>query len=184
MSNVDYGPLSPLLGSWRGNKGVDVSPRHPNGADENAYTETLLFEAAGEVENAEEQVLSVLRYHQVVTRVSDNKVFHNESGYWMWDPATELVMQSLAIPRGVCLLAGGSAARASNGTTTITVRAALDDEQWQIVQSPFMREKARTLSFAHELVRAGDELRYHETTLLDIYGQRFEHTDHNVLEQS
>ena len=184
MDDVDYGPLNALIGEWRSDQGMDVSPAYPSGADQSPYQETLLFEPAGQVENAEEQLLSVLRYHQVVMRNSNGKVFHNETGYWMWDPASDLVMQSLTIPRGVCLIAGGKASTTSDGITTIAVHAALEDTEWQIVQSPFMQKKARTLSFDHTVTRDGDRLLYHETTWLEIYGRRFEHTDKNTLVQA
>ena len=93
-------------------------------------------------------------------------------------------MQSLTIPRGVCLIAGGKASTTSDGITTIAVHAALEDTEWQIVQSPFMQKKARTLSFDHTVTRDGDRLLYHETTWLEIYGRRFEHTDKNTLVQA
>ena len=35
-----------------------------------------------------EQVLVGLRYQRVVSRKSNNKVFHDQCGYWMWDKAT------------------------------------------------------------------------------------------------
>lgn len=45
-----------------------------------------------------------------------------------------------------------------------------------------MLDQARTLAFEHTLDVSRDALRYRETTLIDIYGQRrFEHTDGNVL---
>ena len=44
-----------------------------------------------------------------------------------------------------------------------------------------MRDHARTLEFRHKLSIRGDELTYAETTVLDIYGRKFDHTDENVL---
>ena len=35
--------------------------------------------------------------------------FHDQVGYWLWEPATGLVMQTLAIPRGQVALAPGRA---------------------------------------------------------------------------
>ncbi len=66
-------------------------------------------------------------------------------------------------------------------TTVLKVAAAIDDADWAIVQSPFMREKATTVSFSHELAIKDDELSYSETTVVDIYGTRFDHTDTNTL---
>ncbi len=75
-TDVDYGPLTALIGSWRGDKGMDVAPE-PDGEENNPYHETLSFEAVGDVTNAESQRLAALRYHQVVRRNSNDKVFHN-----------------------------------------------------------------------------------------------------------
>ena len=139
IDGVDYGPLAALVGNWSGDKGMDIAPE-PDGKEETPYFETILFEAIGDVTNAELQTLSVLRYHQVVSRKSDKQVFHNETGYWMWDAKTGVVMQSLAIPRGVCLLAGG---KAQPDQTKLEVNAALNSEEWGILQSPFMKDKAK-----------------------------------------
>ncbi|MDP3920980.1 MAG: heme-binding beta-barrel domain-containing protein [Candidatus Omnitrophota bacterium] len=87
INGIAYGPLACLVGTWKGDKGMDVAPE-PEGKEENPYYETILFEAIGDVKNAEEQALSVLRYHQVVSKKSNQKVFHNETGYWMWDAST------------------------------------------------------------------------------------------------
>ena len=178
---LDYGPLAALIGNWEGGTGTDIAPE-PDGTEDNPYYETIMYEAIGDVTNAEEQTLVVLRYHQVVTRKSNNKVFHNETGYWMWDPATNVVMQSLTIPRGVALLAGGEATESDNGIT-LNVKASIASDEWQIVQSPFMKEKATTTAFKHSITVKGDEMSYSETTSLKIYGKPFKHTDDNVLKR-
>jgi hypothetical protein len=183
IEGVDYGPLACLVGVWKGGDGMDVAPE-PGGDERNPYYETLVFEAAGTVTNAEEQTLSVVRYHQVVSRKSNDEVFHDQIGYWLWDAATGVVVQTLSIPRAVSLLAGGTA-RVQGGKTVFEVRAAAGDPEWGIVESPFMRQKARTVEFRHELSVEGDSLAYSETTLLDIYGKRgYEHTDRNTLRRS
>ncbi|ROR32372.1 heme-binding beta-barrel domain-containing protein [Inmirania thermothiophila] len=179
-AEIDYGPLAGLIGTWKGEEGLDVAPE-PDGQEENPFFETLTFEAAGTVTNAERQTLAVVRYHQVVRRKADGEVFHDQVGYWMWDAERGLVMQSVAIPRAVCLLAGGRFEITPEGATVIEVRAALDDADWGIVQSPFMREQARTVAFEHRVTVHGDRLHYRETTHLAIYGRRFEHTDESRL---
>jgi hypothetical protein len=173
---VDYGPLKGLIGTWSGDKGIDIAPE-PGGVEENPYFETILFEAAGDVTNAEEQTLGVVRYHQVVRRKSDGDVFHDQVGYWMWDAATGTLMYSLAIPRGVAVLAGGTWAESG----PLDVAASLDHPHWSIVQSPFMTEKAKTTAFALRIDVEGDRLSYSQTTTLEIYGRTFEHTDENGL---
>jgi hypothetical protein len=180
--DLDYGPLAGLIGAWTGDKGVDVAPE-PDGEERSPYFETITFEAAGDVTNAESQVMTVVRYHQVVSRKSTGKVFHDQVGYWLWDAERKTVIQSLAIPRAVCVLAGGTfAGMADPGAgVVLEVAAKLGDPDWGVIQSPFMRDKASTLEFRHRLTLAGDHLHYHQTTVLDIYGRRFDHTDENDL---
>lgn len=180
--SIDYGPLAGLIGTWTGDKGVDRAPE-PEGEQRNLYFETMLFEACGDVDNAEEQVLAVVRYHQVVSRKSNGKVFHNETGYWSWDKQTGILMQSLTIPRGFALLAGGQfAARDSyEGEIVLDVRCSENDPEWRIVQSPFLRDKARTSAFTHKIVVNGDSMSYSESTMLHIYGREYNHTDVNRL---
>ena len=42
IDGVDYGPLHKLIGSWRGEKGLDVSP-DPDGQDKHAYYDEITF---------------------------------------------------------------------------------------------------------------------------------------------
>ena len=182
IKDIDYGPLAELIGVWKGDKGLDVAPE-PDGAENNPYYETIIFSAVGDVTNAESQVLVAVHYRQVVQRKSNDKVFHDETGYWMWDAATETIMHSLTIPRAVSVLAGGrhNGARSNDGSFILEVAAGQDDKDWQIIQSPFMRDNARTTGFRHRIAVANDRLAYSETTIVDIYGKVFEHTDQNEL---
>ena len=181
-STVNYGPLTGLIGVWKGDKGLDVAPE-PDGAEKNPYRETITFTECGTVTNAGMQTLSVLHYHQIVVRKSDNEVFHNETGYWMWDTAEKTIMHSLTIPRGVCVLAGGryDGRKDYDGNVVLEVSAAVDNKEWCIVQSPFMQMKALTTDFRQKIVVGGGKMTYSETTMLNIYGKTFEHTDGNEL---
>lgn len=44
-----------------------------------------------------------------------------------------------------------------------------------------MRDRARTLEFRHRITVDSSTLIYEETTIVDIYGKVFEHTDANEL---
>lgn len=122
-----------------------------------------------------------MRYHQVVCRKSNDEVFHDQVGYWLWDPAEKQVIQSLTIPRALCVLAAGKALTTTEGATQIDVSASHDDPHWNILQSPFMAKNAKTLSYRHSITVKDDSLSYKESTLLDIYGREFDHTDGNTL---
>jgi len=177
---IDYGPLAELVGVWKGDRGIDVSPE-PDGMENNPYHETITYTAVGDVTNAGSQVLSVLNYRQIVQRKSDDAVFHDETGYWMWDPATEVIMHSLVIPRAVCVLAGGSATAVDNGMIDLVVAASVTSDDWSIIQSPFMRDNARTTEFRQKITVGGGRMSYSETTMVEIYGRVTEHTDGNEL---
>jgi len=176
---VDYGPLTQLIGTFTGDKGLDIAP-DPDGIEENLFYETIVFSEAGYAVNAEEQKLAVLHYHLVVNRKSDDKIIHNQTGYWMWDKEHNEVIQSIAIPRAVCLLAAGTAITNETGVV-IDVATDQNSDSWGIVQSPFMHKKAKTTSFKQTMTIKDKELHYHETTMVDIYGSSFEHTDTNTL---
>ncbi len=107
LDDINYGPLNKLIGVWKGDKGIDIAPE-PDGTENNPYYETITFEAIGDVTNAESQVLAALHYRQIVRHKSDNEVFHDETGYWMWDENSATIMHSLTIPRAVSVIAGGS----------------------------------------------------------------------------
>lgn len=181
-TDIDYGPLKELIGVWKGDKGLDVAPE-PDGTENNPYYETITYTAIGDVTNAESQTLSAVHYRQTVQRKSNNEVFHDETGYWMWDPKTEIIMHSLVIPRGVCVLAGGKYTGTKNteGSVMIEVAASIDDKSWKIIQSLFMQENARTTEFRQAITAGNGKMSYSETTIIEIYGKVFEHTDKNEL---
>ena len=183
MTEIDYGPLTQLIGSWEGEKGVDIAPE-PDGEENSPYFETIVFSALGEpVSNAEEQDIAAIHYHQRVYRKSNNKEFHNETGYWMWDAASGLIMHSLTIPRGVSLVAGGQhhGELSDEGAIVIEVKARANDSEWGIVESPFMRDKASTRDYTQKLTIRGDQFSYYQAMTLDIYGRIFLHTDESTL---
>ena len=49
-----------------------------------------------------------LRYHIHINTAEEAITFHDQVGYWLWEPATGLIMQTIAIPRGQVVLAGGN----------------------------------------------------------------------------
>lgn len=188
-SKIDFGPLEHLIGTWKGDKGMDVAPEQPvaegkpTRKEESPYYEVLVFEPVGEVTNAGEQKLVALRYHQSIFRKSNKEQFHDEVGYWLWNAANQTVMQSLMIPRAVGVLAGGKVTEGEDGFT-FKVSAGIDNKDFSIIQSPFMQKKARTENFSHTITVSGKTMTYTETTTLHIYGKRFLHTDGNTLQRA
>ncbi len=183
IDGIDYGPLAALIGQWKGDKGVDIAPE-PDGEERNPYYEVITFEAAEDVTNAEKQTLAIVRYHQVVTRKSNDQVFHDQIGYWLWDSADNTIVECFTIPRGVAVVAGGTLAAPTDLAQELVfeVTADANSPDCGIVQAPFMFKQARTTAFSHTVTVTGDQMRYSETTVLDIYEKKsYDHTDLNTL---
>jgi hypothetical protein len=66
-----------------------------------------------------------------------------EIGYWYWDEE-ELVMRGLLTPRGIAVLAGGTA---KPDDTIITVAAASESDTFGILSNPYLLDTACTTSF-------------------------------------
>ncbi len=177
--DVDYGPLTKIIGTWIGDKGTDIAPDPDEGKEINKFRETIIFTAIGTVTNAEEQTLAAVHYVLNVNRINDNAPIHHQTGYWMWDKEKNEVMHSVAIPRAVCVVASGKAVVSEEG---VSIEVSTDASG--VVQTDFMSKKAKTTSFKNSLKITGDTLHYFETTMVDIYGNSFEHTDENTLERA
>ncbi len=178
---VDYGPLAAFVGVWEGNKGLDISPEEDGTEERNPYFETITITEAGDLKNAGKQHLVMLAYHQVVTRKSNNQVFHDEVGYLIWDEERNTMIRSYTIPRAVAVVAGGTFTKSDDGKTTIEVSAALEGSDWDIAQSPYMKENAKTTAFESKMVVEGDRMDFYQKMTLEIYGKTFDHTDDSVL---
>ena len=183
MSEVDYGPLAGLIGTWVGDKGTDVAPED-DGPETNHYRERIIFSGADDVDNAETQELVSVHYQLEVHRIRDGKHIHHQTGYWIWDAAADLIMHCFTIPRAICVVAGGHYRTEPDGSFTFEVVAGDGSPDWQIIQSPFMRDHAPSKSFRQSLTAGANLLQYQQTTLIDIYEfQNFEHTDENQLQR-
>lgn len=174
-----YGPLFPLVGTWHGDKGMDISPER-QGEEMSPYFETITIEALGEATNAGEQKLAVLGYTQIVSRKSTGNVFHHQTGYWYFEKSTQEILYSLTIPRAVSVLARGKGSM-SGSKTLLEVKAEASNKNYGIIESAFMASKASTRTFEMHVTIEGDALTYRMNTGLHIYGRDFAHTDENSL---
>ena len=185
VGGIDYGPLAVLIGTWYGDKGVDRAPE-PDGDERNPYYETIVFEAAGDVTNAEEQTLAIVHYKQLVSRKSNDKVFHHQCGYWLWDKATNQILETFTIPRAVAVVAEGTLAAPTSLDDELVFEVATSEnaECPGIAQANFMFTKAKSTGFSHSITVKGDQMRYKQTTVLDIYGKsNYDHVDLNTLKK-
>jgi hypothetical protein len=176
---ASLGPLRGLAGIWEGAEGHDLHPSQ-DGAEEDAYVERYELEPIDPQPNGP-QLLYGLRYHTRIVKPGEHETFHDQVGYWLWEPATETITLTIAIPRGQVALATG---HASEGAREFSVTATRGSLTQGIVSGPFLEEAFTTVSFTMD-VRIHDEesWSYSQDTVLQVAGRTepFHHTDHHRL---
>ncbi|KGL63802.1 hypothetical protein PHEL85_0843 [Polaribacter sp. Hel1_85] len=89
-------------------------------------------------------------------------------------------MNSFSILRGVNILAGGEVSL-TNNELKLTVAVSENDPKQGIVQSPFVLQKVKTVSFKRAFKLANNKLSYTQEMVLVIYSKTFAHTDKNTF---
>ena len=77
-------------------------------------------------------------------RDAETSPFHTEVGYWLWDPATGEVLRAFAVPRGVTVLAGGTA---TPDAVTFSLAADLGGTDYTISENQYLAERASSQSY-------------------------------------
>ncbi len=72
------------------------------------------------------------------------ETYHEQVGFWLWEPATGLILLTLTIPRGQIALAKGFAAR---DATSFEVNAVRGSTEKGICSTSFLERACRTDSF-------------------------------------
>jgi hypothetical protein len=176
---ANLGPLRRLAGVWEGRKGVDVNPKAA-GPERREYVERIEMQPIDPQANGP-QLFYGLRYHVHILATDEDATFHDQVGYWLWEPATGLVMQTLAIPRGQVALAGGHAAPDAQ---RLTVSARRGETEYGIASTAFLEHAFRTESYKLELIFEADGVwSYVSDTTLAVRGRAepFRHRDRNTL---
>lgn len=181
---AELGPLGPLQGVWEGERGDDVAPSDKAENDRqpvtSRYRERMVFEPTGCVDNHQQRLFG-LRYSTKAWRIGCADAFHEELGYWMYEPATGLIVRTFMPPRGLTVLAGG---HASNDARKFTLEARSGDEVFGIRSSPFLNQEFKTLRYTVEVELLDDDtLRYESHTFMQMKGREapFNHVDANTL---
>jgi hypothetical protein len=177
LSNL--GPLRALAGVWEGVKGLDVNPK-PDGPERQAFIERMEMQPIDPQANGP-QLLYGLHYVTRIVKPREVETFHHQIGYWLWEPATGVIMQTLAIPRAQVALAGG---RAAADATQFSVSARRGDTMFGIASGAFLEYAFRTDSYRIEVtVHPDGTWSYDEVTMLAVRGltEPFEHRDRNTL---
>jgi len=177
----NVGPLAPMAGSWLGEVGLDVHPT-ADGPVQSAYIERYDLEPIDPQTNGP-QLFYGLRYHTRITQPGEVAMFHEQVGFWLWEPASGTVVLTLAIPRGQVAMATG---RASPDSRRFTLSASRGSPTNGIVTNPFLEYAFQTTKFEMTVTVNDDGTwSYDQATTLNVRGQArpFLHTDRNTLKR-
>jgi len=175
----NLGPLRRLAGSWQARKGIDVNPKAA-GPERRVYIERIDMVPIDPQANGP-QLFYGLRYHIHINTEEEDITFHDQVGYWLWEPATGLVLQTLAIPRGQVLLASG---QATADASRMVVTAERGQTEYGICSTAFLEYAFRTDRYRIEIdYHADGSWSYAIETVLSVRGQDapFVHRDQNTL---
>jgi hypothetical protein len=176
---ANLGPLRALAGVWTSDKGEDIHPA-AGGPETQSYVDRIELQPIDPQTNGP-QLLYGLRYHEHIVKPGEVETFHDQIGYWLWEPATGMVYQTLAIPRAQVALAIGEARPDAREFELVAKRGTSING---IASGPFLEEAFRTDHYRIKVTVHDDgRWSYEETTLLSIKGQteQFEHRDTNTL---
>ena len=176
---ANLGPLTAMAGVWEGRRGLDIKPK-ADGARKQAFVERMELQPIDPVTNGP-QLFYGLRYYIHITKPDQVKTYHEQVGYWLWEPATGAVIQTLAIPRGQIAMAAGTT---TADAKTFELVAKRDSTVYGICSNPFIEHAFTTLEY-RIIVTLNDDgsWAYDEDTVMQIRGteELFHHRDRNVL---
>ena len=176
---ANLGPLRRLAGGWEARKGIDLNPK-ADGPERREFIERIDFDPIDPQANGP-QLFYGLRYHIHINTVEEDITFHDQVGYWLWEPATGLVLQTLAIPRGQVALASG---QSTPDAERIVVTAERGQTEYGICSTAFLEYAFRTDSYSIEITFNPDgSWSYVTHTTLIVHGRPdpFDHRDENTL---
>ena len=175
----NLGPLSKMAGVWTGNSGQDISPE-ADGPKKQSYIERMELHPIDPQTNGP-QLLYGLRYHVHITKPGQVKTYHDQVGYWLWEPSTKSVIHTLTIPRGLTAMAHG---KADSNSEEFELIATQGSETYGICSASFLDQAFKTIEFRIKIkFNSNDTWSYEQDTVIKIAGQKelFHHTDKNTL---
>ncbi len=176
---ANLGPLRAIAGVWASDFGTDEHPVS-EGTGENRYVERIDLQPIDPQTNGP-QLFYGLRYHTHIVKPGEVETFHDQVGYWLWEPATKTVVQMLAIPRAQVAMAGGTA---EPQATDFEVRAKRGATTFGICSNPFLDDAFRTEEFHIRVtIHPDGRWSYDQHTMMAIRGrdELFDHRDRNTL---
>jgi len=178
---ANLGPLRAIAGVWESDQGVDLHPV-AEGTEEDRYVERMELQPIDPQTNGP-QLFYGLRYHTHIVRPGKVETFHDQVGYWLWEPATGTVVQMLAIPRAQVAMAAGTA---RPDATEFELRAERGSTAFGICSGPFLETAFRTDEYRIRVtVHPDGRWSYDQDTVLVIRGrdQPFHHRDRGTLKK-
>ena len=176
---ANLGPLTGMAGIWEGARGFDVNPK-PEGPRRQTYVEHIELQPIDPQANGP-QLYYGLRYHTHVVKPNEVETYHDQVGYWLWEPATGTLVHTLTIPRAQVALAVGKAAANARSFEVAAKRGSTENG---ICSAAFLEHAFTTIEFRIKVSVNGDGTwSYEEDTVLMVKGQSepFHHTDRNTL---
>src|SRR3954465_5919276 len=176
---ANLGPLRRLAGGWQAGKGIDVNPK-AEGPERRTFIEHIRMDPI-DPQASGPQLFYGLRYHIHINTPEEDITFHDQVGYWLWEPATGLVLQTLAIPRGQIAIASGQAAADAD---RLVVTAERGQTEYGICSTAFLEYAFRTDRYSLEVTFNPDgSWSYVSDTTLVVRGRAepFLHRDRNTL---
>ena len=171
---ANLGPLRAMAGVFHGADGVDEHPA-AEGAESEPYVERAELQPIDPQLNGP-QLLYGLRYHLHIKKPGESETFHDQVGYFLWEPATKSVFQTLTIPRAQAALAVGFAEPDAREFELVA-------SERNICSAPFLESNFRTVEFRVRIVTRADGWSYDEDTVLQVRdrAELFHHRDRNTL---
>ena len=176
---ANLGPLRRLAGTWEGADGIDLNPK-ADGPERRVFRERIVFEPIDPQANGP-QLFYGLRYHIHINTPEEDITFHDQVGYWLWEPASGLVLQTLTIPRGQVAIASG---QASSDDAKLVLTATRGQTEYGICSTAFLEYAFRTDAYRIEIDFNPDgSWSYAIDTTLTVRGrpEPFNHRDVNTL---
>jgi hypothetical protein len=177
------GPLTPLVGYWEGNVGVDLSYHNKDDVtEETTYYEKAWFKPIPVVENGQ-QTMEGLNYGMTAWRHGEEAMdpFHDEVGYLLWEKATGHILRCFAVPRGLAILAGGEA---QPDSTVLTFKATPGERGFGLSQNKYLLRRAEATAFESTFTLNADGTMTYVSDLtlkLAATGAEMHHTDRGTL---
>src|SRR5437867_5153044 len=82
----NLGPLTGLAGIWQGTRSLDVNPK-AEGPEEQVFVERIELQPIDPQTNGP-QLFYGLRYHTHIVKPGEVETYHDQVGYWLWEPAS------------------------------------------------------------------------------------------------